>query len=113
MLPKQQRLCEQEMRHVLARGACIRSRDVTIRYIAADTHKCGVVVGKKGGVTAVERNRARRMVYDMCGDMMTTLPPLHIAVMLRLRHGEKVPVADVRDCYQQLEQREKMRYTNK
>lgn len=60
---------------------------------------------KKGGVTAVERNRVRRVVYTFCGNVRATLLPLHIVVFLKIRHGEIFNTDDICGAFAQLERK--------
>jgi ribonuclease P protein component len=95
MLAKQHRLSAKEMRHVLRHGAFLAHKHVCVRYLPADTQKYGVVVSKKGGITAVQRNSVRRKVYGLLKDIKHTHPVAHVAVLLRVKKEEECDVSQV------------------
>lgn len=63
MLPKTKRLTSEEVRHVIKTGKVVRVGAVSARYTGGTAAKAAVVVSKKVALSAVTRNRLRRLGY--------------------------------------------------
>ncbi len=65
---------------------------VVLKYDESLKHaRCAVIVSNKTAKTAVVRNRIRRQVYAVLGEMMTSLPIAYISVFPKkvpLEHSE-------------------------
>lgn len=91
MLPKRQRLSRSEFAHLLRVGRRIHTSSCTLIYTPASTLKAGVVVSKKTARKATQRNLMRRRVYTILREHVPTLPPLHIAVLLKVSAATLLP----------------------
>ena len=105
MLSKQHRLSSTEMRHLLKTGGRVRFRTASVCVAPSQIFKCGAVVSKKKGVTAIERNAARRSVYAACKEMQTVLPAIHVAVSLQVQHKKTPCIADVYEVLRLLQEK--------
>jgi len=73
------------LRYVYKNGQAVRSRLVTIKYIANSRRKhsrFSVVVSKKVLKSAVGRNRIRRRIYEVVRHELPHLKPAHDVVIM-------------------------------
>lgn len=80
MLPSQNRLRAHDVASLGKKGAFLRNKYFTARYIPAARIGVAVVVSKKVYKKAVDRNALRRKVYTACIPLLPSLPALHIVI---------------------------------
>ncbi len=81
MLKKQQRLPRFQFREVFAEGKRIQGLNTTLIVSKDTTFKCSVVVSKKVAKKAHDRNRIRRRLYTLVGELIS-LRPLALALII-------------------------------
>jgi ribonuclease P protein component len=82
MLPRSNRIPTEQFPEV-TRGKVLQN-DFFRVVIKSDkilsTPKCAVIVSNKVAKTAVSRNRIRRQVYEILGQIITKLPNVYISI---------------------------------
>lgn len=86
MIPYKQRFHGHgSLRYLYRNGDAVRSRTVTLKYIAnpmRKDHRVAVVISKKVLKSAVHRNRVRRRIYEIMRIEMTKIDKPHDIALL-------------------------------
>lgn len=100
MLPRSNRIPTKQFPEI-TRGKTLQNElfRVVIKVDRAlKVPKCAVIVSNKVAKTAVTRNRIRRQLYGLLGDILTTLPSAYISVFPKKALMDKAEIL----CLQKL-----------